>query len=650
MKYKIIIRIKITGLLLALLAGWSCNYLDKAPDDELTMDMVFRDKTRTEDWLAGIYNAIPDPYWESPGLKNYDMYADDYLVNVGWQPYSWDGIGKIMGNWNSESSWGGNYWNNLPARIRAAYIFINNVRANAEQGVTQEEVDLMKAECQFLIAYYYYLLVNTYGAIPLQTWLSDFSTPLEELMLGQDPYDEVIEWIDTELQDAAKKLPAYYNENRKYGRATSLMCYAVRARMLLFAASPLVNGNQRPAYVNYVNDKGETIFDSEYKPEKWERAVKACKELIDLAHDNGYGLYYEYNADGSIDPFMSYSNMSYTEFNQGNKEILFARPFDFSYSEHNKHATPFGSSGNGGLGVTQSLVDAFFMKNGHPPILGYNADGSPVINTESGYSERDFSTEDELRKTKWIEARGASTNNVENPVTNVGTHNMYCNREPRFYVSVLFNEAWYRVSSRSVNFYLRGLDNNGTHDSPESGYLLRKRVHPNVDTKNGIYPYRPGILYRLGEAYLNYAEALNEWVPSQTSEILLYLNKIRERAGIPTYGSGEGQIPAPAGQSEMRKAIHRERRVEFNCEFAIRFDDIRRWDKVEEFLSGDVYGMNRFGAEKSDDPNNPDAFYMRTKCTPRAFSWKNNWFPVHQNQIDKNPNLRQLPGWSGEDD
>jgi hypothetical protein len=91
----------------------------------------------------------------------------------------------------------------------------------------------------------------------------------------------------------------------------------------------------------------------------------------------------------------------------------------------------------------------------------------------------------------------------------------------------------------------------------------------------------------------------------------------------------------------MREAIRRERRVEMNCEFAVRFDDIRRWDKVEEFLKGDVWGMNRNGKDAK-------SFYVRTKCTPRAFSWKNNWLPIHQNQIDKNPNLRQLPGWSGE--
>jgi hypothetical protein len=647
MKYKIIIQIKITSLLLVLFTVYACNFLDKAPDDELTMDMVFRDKTRTEDWLAGIYSGIPSPFLK--GRDNYDTYADDFSKNSGIEVWGADDITKIRGGWNSESPWNMNFWGDLPVKIRSAHIFINNVKPNIAQGVSLEEVELMKAECKFLIAYFYYLLVNSYGAVPFQDGLADLNTPVEELMLGQRPYNEMIDWIDNELQEAARLLPAYYNESRKYGRATSVMCLAVRARMLLFAASPLVNGNQKTEYVNYVNDKGEKIFDSEYKPERWERATKACKELIELAHANGYALYYDYNNDGSIDPFMSYVYMSLREFNQGNKEILFSQPHGGNYDAYDRNAAPYGSRGGGWMGVTQTLVDAFFMKNGLPPILGYQADGkTPIINEASGYSEKGFSTEDEMRKTKWIEAEGASSNNTENPVTNAGTYNMYCNREPRFYASVRYNDQWYRASNRKLDMYKDGMENTVAWDSPENGYLLFKRVHPNTNLAGSGVPYRPGILYRLGEAYLNYAEALNEWDPSQTTEILFYLNKIRERAGIPTYGSGADQIPAPVGQDEMRKAIYRERRVEMNCEFAIRFDDIRRWKQIEDLLSVDFYGMNRNGTEKSDDPNNPNAFYVRTQYFKRGFTWKNYWIPIHQNQIDKNPNLRQLPGWSGE--
>lgn len=628
-----------------LLSFSSCNFLDNAPDDELTMEMVFNSKSRTEEWLANVYNGIPDPYTEM--MRNYDAYADDFSPSQDWRAFTdWDCIDKILGNWNPQSEWKAGFWGNLPVRIRTAYLFIDNVRALPEQQVYQEDVDNMKAEARFLIAYYYYLLSNTYGAIPLRTSLANLDDPTDDM--GQTPYDDVIDWLDKELKEVSKQLPAVYLDGRYYGRATSVMALAIRARMLLFAASPLVNGNDDEDYSAYTNDKGEHIFNSTYDHNKWKRAVDACKELITEAEASGYALYYEYNDDGTIDPFMSYSNMCYREFNQGNKEILFARP-NSDYGLYSQHSVPSGSRGQGGLGVTQSLVDAFFMSNGLSPILGYDANRKPIFNPASGYTEKGFSTAPDIRKTKWIEGdKGASATSEMNTVVPTGIYNMYVNREPRFYVSVLFNEAWYRQSNRYVDFYNEGVDGRPASgsfwDAPQTGYLLRKRVHPETNPLNGVSPYRPGIICRLAEVYLNYAEALNEWDPTQTTEILKYLNLIRERAGIPTYGSGVDQIPAPTDQDAMRDAIKRERRVEFNCEYAIRFDDIRRWKEMD-LLQGPYDGMNKFGKLKSDDEGNENAFYWRRVEIVRAFSDKNYWLPIHQNQLDKNPKLKQLPKW-----
>ena len=178
-----------------------------------------------------------------------------------------------------------------------------------------------------------------------------------------------------------------------------------------------------------------------------------------------------------------------------------------------------------------------------------------------------------------------------------------------------------------MDFYYAGEDgrpkSGSLWDAPQTGYLLRKRVHPETNILNYSIPYRPGIICRLAEAYLNYAEALNEWAPEQTDEILKYVNLVRERAGIPQYGTGKDsngldKIPAPADQTAMREAIRRERRVEFNCEYAIRFDDIRRWKQID-ILRGDFYGMNKFGTEKSCDKNNENAYFKRRVEITRAF-------------------------------
>lgn len=369
----------IVTMVLGMFGFSSCSdYLDKESDTELDLKMVFEDKTRTEGWLANVYSGIPDPYLGYLQYEGWEILGDDMTPSERYRQFpGWNVIPFILGEWTTNSKWDGNFWANFPQRIREANIFIQNVHALNEQGITPTEVEYMKAECRFLKAYYYALLANTYGGIP---FAPDEITPsnfnLSDLMIGQTPYDQVIDWCDKELQAASKILPAKYTEARKYGRATSVMCLAVRARMLLYAASPLVNGNTD--YANYKNDKGENIINQTYDASKWRKAADACKELITEAETAGYKLYEVKMSDGKIDPFMSYQDMMFKRFDEGNTEILFARPGGCNYSYYEGLATPLRSSGNGGLGVTQSLVDAFSMENGLPitdPASNYKEEG-----------------------------------------------------------------------------------------------------------------------------------------------------------------------------------------------------------------------------------------------------------------------------------
>ena len=336
------------------------DYLDKMPDDQLTLEMVFKDKTRTEDWLAGVYTNIPDPYWGYTREISFDPLSDDMAPSTGWEQFGWSVIAKQTGNWSPSSDWSPNYWSELPKRIRSAYIFINNVKANEAQKVTEDDVNNMKYEARFLIAYYYSLLIDVYGPIPFKPGIVSGDATEEELMLGQTPFDEIVDWIDKELIELSTLLPASYAENQKFGRATSIMCLAVRARMLLFAASPLVNGN--PDYKGFVNNKGIELFNETYDAGKWTIALNACKELIQVAETNGHQLYYEYNADGSIDPFLSYQNMMFKKTTDGNNEILFART-DVNSSAYEQHSNPRGTAVNVGLGVNQSWVAELYRKN-----------------------------------------------------------------------------------------------------------------------------------------------------------------------------------------------------------------------------------------------------------------------------------------------
>lgn len=603
----------------------SCvDYLDKESDTELTLPMVFEDKTRIEGWLANVYSHVPDPYWGYARKLGWDILSDDMTASERWRQWDWKVIPMLLGEWTPSTDWDGNYWARLPQLIREANIFIENVHPLPEQGISATEVTYMKAEMRFMIAYYYYLLSNTYGPVPFKpNYIAPTDFNLADLMEGQRPYYEVVDWVDKELKEVAEILPAKYTEARKYGRATSIMCLAVRARMLLFAASPLVNGN--PDYANHKNKDGENLFSTTEDKSKWAYAAQACKELIDAAEAAGHKLYTEKNDDGTIDPFMSYQNLFLTRYDEGNTEILFARPGGSEYGEYEKHATPQVSGGSGGLGVTQSLVDAFFMEN-----------GLPINDDDSKYVESDFSGSDETRdNTVWdTEVNGGA-------ITKSGTYNMYCHREPRFYITVSYNNSYFTQEKRLFNFFNGSADNPHTHDAPQNGYLIRKKISPDLNVKQGTYKYRPGIVYRLGEAYLNYAEALNESDPGN-GDILVYLNKIRERAGIRQYTTGatdENYIHVDLNdQAEMRKLIRAERRVELSCE-GIRYDDLRRWKEAENVLNGDFYGMNFSGKD-------PSSFYVRTPYLKRVYKKAYYWFPIHQSEMDKNDKLVQSPYWN----
>lgn len=603
------------------LGAVSCNWLDKESDTELTLEMVFNNKTRVEGWLGNVYSGIPDPYMGHGRYIGQDIFGDDMTPSERWRQWDWDVIPFILGEWTPSSSWGGNYWAYLPQRIREAYVFIENVQPLPDQDLPSEEVEYMKAECRFLAAYYWYLLTDTYGPVAYRpNYIAPSDSDLESLKVARTPYYDIIDSLDEEFLEVAKLLPATWSESRKYGRATSIMCYAIRARMLLFAAGDLVNGN--PDYASYTDGEGRHLFSTTYDPERWTRAKDACKLLIDEAEKAGHKLYVETDDNGNEDPFLSCQNVLFTRYDQGNKEILFARPGGCDYTAYETHCTPVVGGGNGGWGVTQSLVDAFFMEN-----------GLPIDDPASEYVAEGFSTEDEDRGYDWETLCNGEHTTVS------GTYNMYCHREPRFYVAVSFNNAWFSSEQRRFDFFINGKDNPHTHDAPQNGYLLRKKVSPESDVKQGNFKYRPGVICRLAEAYLNYAEALNEVDPGN-QEILDYLNKIRSRAGVReyTFGSTDATyIHVDATQEALRKVIRAERRVELCCE-GLRYNDLRRWKEAETVLNGPFYGMNYSGTG--------DSFYQLTAYQTRVYKKAYYWFPIHQTELDKNEKLVQNPYWN----
>ena len=633
------------ALTLTQLTTSCADYLDKEPDTELDTDMVFSNRDKVYAWLATVYNVIHKPDKWSLTADGYEVMSDDMVPSERWRQWDWaQVIDKITGSWTVNSPWDGDLWARMPLFIRHGLIFNEKIHAMPDHDLPQSEVDNMKNEVKFLCAYGWWLMAENYGGVPFTgNTIAATDANIQDLMVGQVKFDDIVDYCDKEMLEAANALPAVYSDPAKYGRINKIMALTVRSRMLLFAASPLVNGN--PWYAagtdgEFKNDKGEDIFNPVYDPQKWVKAAEACKLCIDEAENNGYALYTEQGPNGGIDPFMSTYNVHIKKWSEGNREITFPVTKGNDYRNTFLRVVSVREFGGGnGLGVYQGMVDAFFTKNGLPKDA-----------TNSGYSEEGFSNkiDDRSDVTTWAYGTGKP-----GEITGKGIYNMYCNREPRFYNAVSFHGSRLCVTGneRAYDFFYNGRDNVQTsspHDAPQNGYLARKSLCVTDNYKEGIVTDRQGFTYRLAFTYLDYAEAENEAYDTDAArlESLKYLNKIRERAGVRQYTFNTVPVDDPDyiqidnTQDAVRKVVRMERRVELCCENN-RWFDIRRWKIAEDIpeLNGDCYGMNAQGSNKSE-------FFKRTKFMTRVWKKAYYWMPIFHTEADKNPKLHQPPFWS----
>ena len=191
----------VAGLMAAslLTTNTSCaDYLDKEPDTELDIEMVFSNRDKVYQWLAFVYNTIHEPDKWRIWKDGYEVFADDLTPSKRWE--QWDGkttIPKIFGEWTVNSTWDGDFWRMMPQYIRHGYIFQQRAYALPDSDLPQSEIDNMKMEVKFLTAYAWWQLAENYGAIPFKP---DYITPsdftLSDLMIGQSPFDEVVDYCD----------------------------------------------------------------------------------------------------------------------------------------------------------------------------------------------------------------------------------------------------------------------------------------------------------------------------------------------------------------------------------------------------------------------------------------------------------------------
>lgn len=596
----------------------SCDdYLDANElNDQLTIEEVFRSENDALRFLADVYRFMRN----ETGWSNQSPWTgiSDEL-DVTYQDY---GTAKINTGSMLPGSPDFDYWSWYYSGIRNATYFIQHVddiefwREDVEETV-QNRKERYKTEARALRAFYYFCIFRQYGpTILMHDDIIPSDATIDEISIPRSSVAETVAFIESELDAviASKKLPQSRENQRAmdYGRITEATCMAVKSRLLLYAASDFYNKDINPMqeFATFQNKDGKLLFDytNETRIQRWQKAADAAKEVIDLQL---FSLYKETGGAPHINAYNSYRNLFQTEWNN---EIIFGRRSG-GFNEMDQASTPrmVGTNAWSGWGPTQQIVDAYFTKNGLP------------IDKDPTYNETGFST---------------TANEDYGYLRN--TFNMYVDREPRFYASITFNNSkWIADNNKNtIQFYMGG--NSGYHEKTNArnfsrtGYLAKKFVSPKSNVASGSYVNRNYIHFRLGEIYLNYAEALNEiGFEANKTEILYYINQIRERAGIPLYGDGAGMISVSA--NDMRELIRAERRVELAFE-SHRYFDCKRWIIAHQTDGGDFWGMDVYAGE--------DGFHKRTVFERRSFQTKNYLWPIKTSETYKNALLVQNPGWS----
>ncbi|MDR2086535.1 MAG: RagB/SusD family nutrient uptake outer membrane protein [Dysgonamonadaceae bacterium] len=452
-----------TSILLCCLALLpACDsYLDRAPELPLDDEVVFTLFSHAERFHNDLYanlqarfNAVGD--YQPVPMSSASDESDSPLGSHGTQNFN-------MGNYNGNDADLGNYYGG----IRKVNIFLSKTEIIPFPSETKKKQ--MLGEAYFLRAFYFNEIIKRFGGMPILDE-SKILLPGDDLNLPRNSYKDCVDFIGEDLKKAIQMLPVTLPET-EYGRATKGAAMALKARILLFAASPL--------------------WQKEMNEDLWQQAAEAAQAVIDLKDENGVKVYELYSTGAGAG---DYEQLFFKRRENGNKEIIFykhASPAGFNSNEI-KVWSPSGGKfgGDGAVCPTQNFVNLFEMAN-----------GKFITEINSGY-------------------------NKQNP---------FVNRDPRFYKTILYNGCQWQGETLDLTYNsnkdLSGTHRQ-TKENTRTGYFVRKYLPEDVKYNTTNTAYHNWIYFRLAEMYLNYAEALNETLAVPSQEVYDAVNAVRSRSGV----------------------------------------------------------------------------------------------------------------------
>lgn len=639
------------------LTNTSCqDYLNIVPEGVASIETAFSNRTNTEKFFTACYSYMPN--FNHPNSSLGFLAADEFwLYPKGTGSLSsriglscWE-IGRGYQNSNDPHM---NYWdasNGIEGKyglwkgIRDCNIFLENIHKPMD--IESVERARWTSEVKFLKAYYHFFLMQLYGPIMIMDKNIEVSASVEEVRKYRDPFDDVVTYIVGLLDESVDGLPSVISfERTELGRITKSVALSVKAQVLLFAASPLMNGNED--YVQIMDDRGVHLFPQEYDATKWKKAADAALVAINEAETNGaHRLFNNVDLSIAMEPITrTLLSISGAVNDSWNSEIIWGESrvaYGIQSLSMPKLEGRRNNWINGLLAPTLTIAEQFYSVNGVP----LNEDNGEFW--RENYNKRhDIVNIPDEGYNKYI------LNVEENEEDVQQTVNLHLNREPRFYANLFFDRGTFfnntLATTPQESFIMRfrlGESSGRASDEDHSitGYLPKKLINfesevgltanDSWDVEGYAFP-----IIRLADLYLMYAEALNETLSAPNDSVYMFLDEIRERADlkgvVESWATHSTKPTKPLTKDGMREIIRMERLNELALE-GKRFWDLRRW-KIP--LPSEVKGWNIMGS-------NAEEFYrVTTLYTRQAFHSREYLWPIKIEAIQKNPNILQNPGWN----
>jgi hypothetical protein len=599
----------------ALLTSCKKDFLNTTPLNQASSATTWADPNLSEAFVTELYNGL---YEGELNQENLDCQTDNALYNFGKESIMEGNISPAnIGNVPHTFELGSMY-----ARIRSANIALEQL---AKSPIDKSLADRLMGEALFMRAYFYNQMLRYYGGVPLVK--SSYLASATDFTIARSSYSDCVDFIISDLDKAGSLLQG---KTLAQGRATSDAALALKARVLLYAASDLHDiptAKTKSSLISQFAHPELLGYVSGDRTARWQKAQDAAKAVMALGK---YGFKLDLSAPAAAaDGFTNYQN-SYLSRNGGQGEILFARYFVNAKDEwgawYARNNCTNGYHGWTSSEPTQNMVDDYEMMDGS--------------------------------KFDWTKPAEAAA--------------PYQNRDPRLSASILYDGSpWkprtadgagidpnneiqmgtYQTGTAGSAIAYFGLDTrNGPIENwngTRTGYAIRKFMDPNpaiVDqnTRSEV----PSPMIRYTEVVFNYVEtclALGQEVEART-----WLNKIRFRSGMPAI--------TDVGDALVQR-YQNERNVEMMFEEQ-RFYDTRRWMIAPQTLGNKAKIMKITGTLKPGktvstyrySTDNYNYTYTVQELDPgvenRTWNDKVYFPPINRDEMNKNNKLIQNPGYT----